>query len=131
MESACPGGGGIGHLGLGLSRLSPPGVWLNILRLGLLNGFALDQLAVEALEESTSLRGTAGVLGVLVPWKGGCRGGEQRWLIHRLAMRRWSNMQNKEGVDTYRAFMAKGEGIVKSSWGHRTLLLLNLAGGGS
>lgn len=61
----------------------------------------------------------------------GGRDGEQRWLIHCLAMQRWSNVQNKEGVDTDRAFMAKGEGIVKSSWGHRTLMLLSLAGGGS
>lgn len=55
-------------MGLGHSCLSPPGAWLNMLHVGLLKGFALDQPVVETLEVSTVLWGTAGGKeGMLVP----------------------------------------------------------------
>lgn len=46
-------------------------------------------------------------------------------------MQRWSDVRNKERVDTNRVFVAKQEGIVKSSRGHRELLWLHLAGRGN
>lgn len=71
--------------------------------------------------------GVGGEEGMLGRWGDG----EQWWLSHCLAAQRWSDVQIKEGDDTDRVFVAKGEAIVKFSWGHRALLWLNLAGGGS
>jgi len=92
---------------------------------GSLKGFALDELVVEALEVSTALRGTDEVLGAS---KGcwcicggggaemGSRDGKKRWLIHGLAVQRWSYVRNKEEAETNTVFMAEGKGIVKPPW---------------